>query len=93
MAGLFVAIAICISVVSPFEPRTGHFHGQEKKVLCKLDVCGLSGHSLLSGREMPSICECPCKVVPLEFAVSYSASQPQGKLLLIPARKERPPQA
>ena len=45
----------------------------------------------LDDNDMPSICECSCKIVPMEVAGSYSILQPLFSPLLIPSHEELPP--
>jgi hypothetical protein len=93
MAGVFLLIAIAISISAPFTPKISHAPGQSAEVMCMLDVCGSSGPSLSSDYEMPSLCECTCEIRPSAFAGFHRAPEPQYALFLIPDQKERPPRS
>ena len=65
----------------------------ETAVIFTLDVCGSNGPFQSPGHEMPSLYECPCRLVPVAFSGFHRLSSPTSVLFLIPSPKEHPPQA
>ena len=86
-----VLFAIIISLATPLFAITSAVSSEGTIVVLTLDVCGSSGHTSSTNHDMPSVCECPCKIVPLEFAGFHSILKPFFSLLLIPSQEELPP--
>jgi len=88
---VLVLCALIISLATPVFGVTSDVSSGGATMILTLDVCGSSGSFLSTIDDMPSICECPCKIVPLEFAGFHSILKPFFSLLLIPSQEELPP--
>jgi hypothetical protein len=88
---VMVLFAIIISLATPLFAITSAVSSEGTIVVLTLDVCGSSGHTSSTNHDMPSVCECPCKIVPLTFISFLTISKPLFSPLLIPSQEERPP--
>ena len=93
MRKISVVILCCliVSLATPLFAVTHTVSSDGNTMILTLDVCNSSGHPMSHGNEMPSIYECPCKIVPLEFAGFQSILEPSFLVLLISSQEERPP--
>jgi len=88
---VLVLCALVLSLIAPVHVVTAAVLHNDNTVILTLDVCGNSGPSLSAGQDIPAMYECPCKLVPSEFAGFHSILKPFFSLLLIPSQAERPP--
>jgi len=88
---VLVLCVLIVSLATPVFAITSAVSSGGTTMILTLDVCGSSGSSLSTNYDMPSICECPCEIVPLEFAGFHSILKPFFSLLLIPSQEELPP--
>jgi len=82
---LIISLATPLLNVMPVESDDDH------AVILGLDVCDASESSISANQDMPSLYECSCKIVPLEFAGFHTAANPVFSFLLIPSQEELPP--
>ena len=88
---VLVLFALIISLATPVFAITSAVSSGGTTIILTLDVCNSSGSSVSTNHDMPSICECTCKIVPLEFAGFHRILKPFFSPLLIPSQEERPP--
>jgi len=88
---ILILCAIIISLATPVFALTSAESSGSTTLILTLDICNSSDHSLSTGNEMPSICECPCNIVPLKIAGFHIILKPFFSPLLIPSQEERPP--
>ena len=88
---VLILVALIVSLATPVFAITSAVSTGGTAMILTLDVCSSSGLSLSAGNDMPSIYECPCKIVPMEFAGFQNILQPPFLLLLMPSQEELPP--
>ena len=88
---VLILCSLIICLVAPLHVVTADSSQNDTTVIFTLDVCGSAGSYLSASPDMPSICQCPCNIVPLEFISYLSVSKPFFLTLLISSQDERPP--
>ena len=86
---LLCTLIICL--MAPMHAVTAVASQNDTTVIFTLDVCGSAGSSISANQDIPSIYECPCKIMPLEFTGFLNISKPLFSPLLIPSQEELPP--
>jgi len=91
IVALGLLVILSISAV-PLINVSLHTETSEASIIT-LDVCGNQGYGLHAGSDIPFICECLCKPLPVIFSGLHEMLKSPLKSFLSPFQSERPPEA
>lgn len=91
LSGILVLTVLCLSLVSPLTVHLVRLPADTGAHLVTLNVCNVSDASLSVNADSPSLYECSCKHMPLQFAGYHELPDAAFVPFIFSLRHERPP--